>query len=162
MKKLDRLAQALALFRRAWPHRPLAVEACVALLSAQLRLTLFGLKAQGLHGLQPPPASPVIASTRRQAETEWREARAIAWALSRAAAHLPFEYLCLARALAAKSMLRRRRIPYILHVGVARDAGGFEAHAWLEAAGVEVTGYPVDAKFREIGFLADGGAVSPA
>jgi hypothetical protein len=45
-----------------------------------------------------------------------------------------------------------------MHVGVARpDAATFEAHAWLEAAGVKVTGYPVAPHLHEIGRVVSDG-----
>lgn len=42
-------------------------------------------------------------------------------------------------------MLERRGIGSVLHLGV-RDPiwGALKAHAWLDAGGLNVTGYPVD------------------
>jgi hypothetical protein len=40
--------------------------------------------------------------------------------------------LCLPRALAAQTMLRRRGIASKLCIGVAREEKGLAAHAWIE------------------------------
>ena len=45
------------------------------------------------------------------------------------------EALCLPRALAAHSMLRRRGIASRVCLGVAREQGNVIAHAWVEVGG---------------------------
>jgi hypothetical protein len=54
-------------------------------------------------------------------------------------------------ALAARIMLKRRGVDSVLHFGarIGQDKP-IDAHAWLDAAGVEVTGYPVANTFAEI------------
>ena len=48
-------------------------------------------------------------------------------------------------------MLKRRGVSSVLHFGAAREQDKpLDAHAWLDAAGVDVTGYPVANKFAEI------------
>jgi transglutaminase-like putative cysteine protease len=42
---------------------------------------------------------------------------------------------CLARSIVLVSLLKRRGIPAELRIGVRKTEGGFEAHAWVEAAG---------------------------
>ncbi|HEV2677164.1 MAG TPA: lasso peptide biosynthesis B2 protein [Aliidongia sp.] len=86
--------------------------------------------------------TPVQRSTLLEAEIEL--VRDIGWAVTRAARYAPFEAVCLPQALAAKMMLRRRKVPGVLFFGAARRpaTGRLEAHAWVLAAGVEVTGYP--------------------
>ncbi|WP_459866113.1 lasso peptide biosynthesis B2 protein [Endothiovibrio diazotrophicus] len=65
--------------------------------------------------------------------------RQVAWAVAAAARHVPWEAVCLPRAMAAKAMLRRRGVASTLYLGVA---GGTEmaAHAWLRAGSRVVTG----------------------
>jgi len=54
--------------------------------------------------------------------------------------------------MAARIMLRRRGIASVMHFGAAKGKENpLDAHAWLDAAGVEVTGYPVAPGFAEIG-----------
>jgi hypothetical protein len=47
---------------------------------------------------------------------------------------------CLTQALAAHLLLRREGFEPQLQLGVARDAGEFKAHAWVECNGVVVVG----------------------
>ena len=94
----------------------------------------------------PPPSDRLAAAQAAQA------ARAIGWAVGVAAPLVPFRSLCLEKALAVTAMLRRRGIGAVTRFGVASEgAPGLAAHAWVEAAGVEVTGYPVPASLQEIG-----------
>jgi hypothetical protein len=78
------------------------------------------------------------------------------WAVTRAARHVPFSAVCLPQAMAARIMLKRRGVDSVLHFGarIGQDKIGqdkpIDAHAWLDAAGVEVTGYPVANTFAEI------------
>jgi hypothetical protein len=59
------------------------------------------------------------------------------------------------QAPAAHAMLRRRGVFGVIHFGTARsDALTLDAHAWLDAGGVEVTGYPVGPGFTEIACIA--------
>jgi hypothetical protein len=105
------------------------------------RLGIFSAPAAGLTKGRPEDPPPGMAGL----------ARDIGWAVTRAARHVPFKAVCLPQALAAKIMLRRRRVSAVLYFGVARAAEGpIEAHAWLLAAGVEVTGYPVAERFTPI------------
>jgi hypothetical protein len=59
------------------------------------------------------------------------------------AAVLPWHPVCLPRAVAATSMLRRRRIECRAHLGVRGDKPP-EAHAWVTVGGVIVQGAPID------------------
>jgi hypothetical protein len=76
--------------------------------------------------------------------------RLVAASLRRGAARLPWHSGCLVRALAGGAMLRRRRIASTLVVGVARDAAGLRAHAWLVADGGTVCGGREAVDFRPI------------
>jgi hypothetical protein len=56
-------------------------------------------------------------------------------AFERAAQYVP-DTTCLSRALALGTMLRVRRVPCVLRIGVLkRDGAMMEAHAWLELSG---------------------------
>ncbi|HYJ81678.1 MAG TPA: lasso peptide biosynthesis B2 protein [Allosphingosinicella sp.] len=146
------------LVRRAWPRRGLVAEACVALFVAEARLRLSPLKRQGLRDLVPAGVSPAVEPCADEGRAERQAALDVGWAVTRIAAYFPTSAQCLAQALAARAMLRRRGIPSLMHVGVARSQDvPFEAHAWLEAEGVGVTGYPVPPHLREIGCLPGGG-----
>jgi hypothetical protein len=78
-------------------------------------------------------------------------AEEVSWAVTRAAHYVPFRAVCLPQAMAAQSMLKRRGVASVMHFGAAiGQTAGVDAHAWLHAAGVEVTGYPVENGLAEI------------
>ena len=60
-------------------------------------------------------------------------------AIARAERRVPWRSDCLVQALAARHWLSRHKVDSRLHIGVRRGPG-FEAHAWLEAGGLAVTG----------------------
>ena len=75
----------------------------------------------------------------------------IVWAIDTAANLLPFELLCLPRALGAKYLLRR--VPAItLEIGIEiNSAKRFEAHAWIERNGDIVIGqWPATVSYRRL------------
>lgn len=55
-----------------------------------------------------------------------------------AARHHLIPMTCLPRALALQALLRRNGIQAELRIGVRREAGGLQAHAWVENAGAPV------------------------
>jgi hypothetical protein len=71
--------------------------------------------------------------------------------VTRGALYVPFKAVCLPQAMAARIMLGRRGVASALHFGAAKgETKPLDAHAWLDAAGVKVTGYPVALRFAEI------------
>ena len=136
-------------------RRWLMAEATVWLALAGLALRVLQFRTIARHlGQSLTPAEAVAkmaeVSTAGDPLTLVRD---IGWAVRLAADHLPFPALCLQQALAAKCMLRRHRITGALHLGVATrtgPGGAMRAHAWLDAAGVEVTGSPVTSEFTEV------------
>ena len=71
--------------------------------------------------------------------------------MTRAARYVPFKAVCLPQAMAARVMLERRGVKSVMHFGAAKGTDKpLDAHAWLDAAGVKVTGYPVAENFAEI------------
>lgn len=67
-------------------------------------------------------------------------ARSAAWAVEAAGRRLLGRRPCLPQALVGQWMLRRAGVDTTLKLGVARDAEGIRAHAWLEHAGQVVVG----------------------
>ena len=70
-------------------------------------------------------------------------ARRIGWAIAAVARYAPWRTKCLEQALAAKAMLRMRRIPNTMYLGVERNANArspLDAHAWLRTGTLHVTG----------------------
>ncbi len=66
-------------------------------------------------------------------------ARAVRRAVDRAARTIPGS-ACLARALTAELLLRRSGQSVRVTIGVAPDGTPLDAHAWVESAGILVTG----------------------
>jgi hypothetical protein len=133
--------------------RVLLVEAVACLLAARLALIFvpFPRLARRL-GTFVPPTDPRAAQLRTAgAPDQVRRAEEIGWAVTRAARYVPFNAVCLPQAMAARVMLKRRGVKSVMHFGAAKGtAKPLDAHAWLDAAGVEVTGYPVAENFAEI------------
>lgn len=134
-------------------RRALIIEAVLCLLLARLALVLvpFPQLARRL-GVFVAPGDARVAQARRQgSRAQMDQAAAVGWAVTRAARYLPFKAVCLPQAMAARLMLKRRGIASVLHFGAGKDGERqLDAHAWLDAAGVEVTGYPVGSGLAEI------------
>jgi hypothetical protein len=98
--------------------------------AALLRLTQSG----ALDG-------PAVAPSGRGPGGARRQAGVTGWALAAAAARTPWHSTCLVQSLAGYVILRRRGVPSVVYLGVAKDpAGDFMAHSWLRAGDVIVTG----------------------
>lgn len=70
-----------------------------------------------------------------------RGAAAVGWAVQAAAARTPWLSPCLVQSLAGYAILRRRRVPSAVYLGVAKDAAGrLIAHSWLRCGERIVTG----------------------
>ena len=134
-------------------RRLLVTEAVVWLLLARLALIFipFPRLARHLGKLVTPTDARVLRTRSERSEEHARLAEEIGWAVTRAARHVPFKAVCLPQAMAARVMLKRRGVSSVLHFGAGRGQDKpLDAHAWLDAAGVEVTGYPVAKNFAEI------------
>lgn len=134
-------------------RRALLVEAVVCLLAARLGLIFipFPRLARRLGTFVPPTDTRALQARGRTSPDDARLAEEIGWAVTRSARYLPFKAVCLPQAMAARIMLKRRGVESVMHFGAARgEEKPIDAHAWLDAAGVEVTGYPVAAGFSEI------------
>jgi hypothetical protein len=134
-------------------RRALTVEAVLWLLIARLGLIFvpFPILARR-WGAFVPPAGPQIKTQADASADAVHQAQEIGWAVTRSARYVPFRAVCLPQAMAARVMLKRRGIASVMHFGAGRgEEKPLEAHAWLDAAGVEVTGYPVPENMAEIG-----------
>jgi hypothetical protein len=84
----------------------------------------------------PGAESPATATAE-----EIRVAQEIGWAVNALARRVPWDGRCLAQALAATGMLRRRGLEGTVSFGARRgESAGFEAHAWLRYGSCMVTG----------------------
>lgn len=134
-------------------RRALIVEAVIWLLLARLSLIFiaFPRLARHLGTFVPPDDVRALRAKSEGPDEHARLAENVGWAVTRAARYVPFKAVCLPQAMAARIMLKRRSVGSVMHFGamIGRDRS-MAAHAWLDAAGVEVTGYPVANTFAEI------------
>jgi len=132
-------------------RRALVAEAVLHLLAARIALAIvpFPKLARRIGRFVPPEEAPCLQETPTAQHVQ--HATDVGWAVTRAAHYLPFSAVCLPQAMAAHAMLRRRGVASVMHFGAAKgEEKPLDAHAWLDAAGVEVTGYPVAENFVEI------------
>lgn len=129
------------------------IEAVLRLLWARILLVAvpFPRLARRLGDFVPPSDARVLKAAHTSDPNHVLLARQVGWAVTRAARYAPFKAVCLPQAMAARAMLARRGVASVMHFGAAKGAEKpLDAHAWLNAVGVEVTGYPVGANFAEI------------
>jgi hypothetical protein len=154
MRRLRRLSGKLRRFGQiGGRRRGLLIEAALWLLLARLALLAvpFPRLARRLGAFVPPTDARVALAGRSASPQHARLAEEIGWATTRAARHVPFKAVCLPQAMAARVMLRRRGVASVMHFGAAKGREKpIDAHAWLDAAGVNVTGYPLAANLAEI------------
>jgi len=147
--------KSASVVRMGGSRRRLVAEAALVLAGARFALLFIPFRKLATRlgeGLTPGDAGGRIAEIRNDAGAPVL-AREIGWAVRRTARYAPFRAMCLEQALAATWMLRRRGVRGVLHLGVALQPGtqpGMKAHAWLDAAGIPVTGYPVTPDFTEV------------
>lgn len=120
-----------------WAHRGRVAEAGFLLCAAWIgvRLVPFRRIAPLLGGVQSPSVGANITSMEHgHAACEVRVA------LATAARRMPWTSTCLMRALAGRLMLGRRGVPSLARIGVSGRPEQGRAHAWLIAAGLDVSG----------------------
>jgi hypothetical protein len=134
-------------------RRALLIEAVTYLMAARLALIFipFPRLARRLGTFVSPTDPRALKVRTGTMPSETRLAEEVGWAVTRAARYVPFKAVCLPQAMAARVMLKRRGVASVMHFGAAKGTEKpLDAHAWLDAAGVEVTGYPVAKNFAEI------------
>ena len=135
--------------RASWAGRLFAAETLLCLVAARLVTKLLPFRW----------FSPGLGAWRH--ETRWDEdavhvvtADRIARAMRQLAACAAWSSNCLAQALAAQAMLRRRGIPSTLYVGIACGDALPTTHAWLRCGARIVTGSPVHARYTPVASYA--------
>lgn len=82
--------------------------------------------------------------------------KSVSWAISIMSRHTIWESKCLAQAITAKYMLRRRNIKSTLYLGVAKnEKQEMLAHAWLRSGEKIVTGARTKENFVVLSSFAD-------
>jgi hypothetical protein len=154
MARLRSIRRPLRRFAQVSPRRRLLVlEAVACLLAARLALVFipFPRLAGWLGTFVPPTDQRAARAAANAAPGDAELAKEIGWAVTRSARYVPFRAVCLPQAMAALAMLKRRGVAGVMHFGAGKGTDKpLDAHAWLDAAGVEVTGYPVAPHLAEI------------
>lgn len=128
------------------PRRRLLGEALIALLIARGAMAFLPFRRIAAWLGTPGAESPVMASA-----DEIRMAQEVSWAVGVLARRVPWDGRCLAQALAAMGMLRRRGLEGTVSFGVCQgESAGFDAHAWLRLGSCVVTGGPDHQRFKVI------------
>jgi hypothetical protein len=117
-------------WRLSGHSRGVALEAAAALTATKVGLRLIGFRRWKdlLVRLAPYPGDSERPLDPARIETA-REIARIQEAVSR---HLIFHASCLEQSLVLWWLLSRRGIPAELRIGARKEAGRFEAHAWVE------------------------------
>jgi len=143
---------------RLGPRRQLLVmEAALTMLAARIALAIvpFGRLSRRFGrfvspadaGLDLDPGLRGMATPR-----ETLAVRRVGWAVRTVSPNLPFRAVCLQQAIAAQAMLRRRGVASVMHFGIDAEGQALpQSHAWLSAAGIGVTGFPIGPNLVELG-----------
>ncbi len=114
-------------------ERGVALEACVALTASWVGLRLAGFRRwkAALDGLARP-----VERSQVPEQDQLDAAHEIARVQQSVARHLFFRPNCLEQSVAILWLLETRGIAAELRMGARKEAGRFEAHAWVERDGV--------------------------
>lgn len=108
----------------------LVALSAIAAIRVGLWVTSFRFLRRSVERIGRPAGSP---------DPTPGEADRIGWAVGSAARFVP-DATCLPQALAAEAILRHRGHPADLRLGVTREGGGVQAHAWVESYGRVIVG----------------------
>jgi transglutaminase superfamily protein len=143
------LSRALrTLLSISWADRGLLVEATLRLAAARIALLVLPFRF-----VSPRLGAPMQETG--QDDADRLLLHRVAWAIGAVSRRAPWRCKCLEQGIAAKMMLRRRRLPNTLYLGVARGAQQLEAHAWLRSGTVYVTGGAERERFAVVSTFAD-------
>lgn len=121
-------------WRLTWAERWLLVQALFLLHLMALALWSVGLRRWQALLTRLTPVGCVPANADVAALIQ--EGRSMARLVDAAARHGPYPATCLPRSLTLWWLLRRRGIDSCLRIGVRKEAGWLEAHAWVELEGL--------------------------
>jgi hypothetical protein len=145
--KVFSVLNELKVYRRTVPaRRRLLWEALFALAVARIAMACMPFRRIAAWLGTPGTESPEVAP-----QTQIESARQIGWAVAVLARRVPWDGRCLAQALAASWMLRRRGLEGTVSLGAGRDSSRqFAAHAWLRFGPCWVTGGAEHGRFQTL------------
>jgi len=125
-------------------RRRLLGEALLALLIARGAMAFLPFRRIAAWLGTPGTESSATATAE-----EMSTAQEVSWAVGVMARRVPWDGRCLAQALAAMGMLRRRGLEGTVCFGASQsESAGFDAHAWLRLGSCVVTGGPGHERFK--------------
>jgi hypothetical protein len=125
-------------------RRQLLGEALIALLIARGAMAFLPFRRIAAWLGTPGAEAPATATAE-----EICTAQEVGWAVGVVARRVPWDGRCLAQALAAMGMLRRRGLEGTVFFGASKsESAGFDAHAWLRLGSCVVTGGPGHQRFK--------------
>lgn len=125
-------------------RRGLLCEALAALAIARLGMAFVPFRRIALWLGTPGAETPAAVTAE-----EIRVAEEIGWAVAVLGRRVPWNGRCMAQALAAGGMLRRRGLEGTVSFGACKNqSAGFDAHAWLRLGSLIVTGAPHHEQFK--------------
>jgi hypothetical protein len=125
-------------------RRRLLEEALLALLIARGAMALLPFRR-----IAAWLGTPGTESSAKATDEEICTAQEVSWAVGVVARRVPWDGRCLAQALAAMGMLRRRGLEGTVCFGASQsESAGFDAHAWLRLGSYVVTGGPGHQRFK--------------
>jgi hypothetical protein len=112
----------------------------------RLTLTWIGLRVFGFKRMRESAERHSVSTraTADAANSQIADSKVIARLVGSASRHLFFTPNCLVQSLALLEMLRRRGIAAELRVGARHESGAFEAHAWVEFAGIVLNDFSAE------------------
>lgn len=122
--------------RLTWRQRWLAVEVLVGLVSAlvQVRLVPFR-RVVAWHGWESGDRAQSALD-----DEQCAVARDVGRVVDAVGRRTPWTSTCLMRSLTVATMLRRRGLGSVTHLGLAPKADGYDAHSWTVAGDRIVVG----------------------
>ena len=126
------------------------VEAFLLLGLARLAILVVPFRLLG------PLLGRSMAESSREDSNREGIAEMVSGAILAASRHTPWESKCLARAVAAKMMLRRRSVSSTLYLGLLKEGEEkYSAHAWLRCGGAILTGGPHHERFTIVATFSE-------
>ena len=159
------MTKIFQLLKMDWPQRALFFEAVFNLARARFYVRFFAFKNYIYRVGEPLAGESEVDDT--VAAGNFKLLRSISREIERASRNVPWDAVCLPQAMAGKWMLKRRNLPAIMFLGVAKENAaaaaevkkikkgewqpGLKAHAWLKSGNYVVTGRQGHQQFTVVG-----------
>ena len=144
----------------------LFIEAVINLAVARFYVRFFAFKNY-IYKIGEPQPLEEPEDIDPVSTTELETLRQVSKEIDRAARNVPWNAVCLPQAMAGKWMLKKRNLPSIMFLGVAKEKAaveadiekvkegqwqpGLKAHAWLKTGNFIVTGRQGHQQFTVVG-----------